>query len=1085
MIISSEEVSSQFYNGHQMNFGKNRLQFDNDSWSYRRYKQFDCYYYRGGYEQSIVVAELAEKLIPELESFFGYGLKKRLIILNYNSLSDFRQSNIGYDSQNSNSNVGGNTKIIKNKLFIYSDGKYNNIKKQVVAGVSEIIIDNLLYGGTYRQKVANSTLINLPEWYLKGLISYLTEEWNLELENRIKDGFESGVYRKINHLTGDDARIAGHSFWYFIGETFGKNLIPNIIYLTRLNKNSDSGFKHVLGNGVKELSILWKEFYKEKFNLSKQSAVNPDKKHLIIKGKKKRTLQHVRISPDGNKIAYVSNHQGRYRIWVYDKKSKKRKLIRKKGHRLQQITDYSYPIIAWHPSGKSISYIEEIGGQTILFTYYFDDKITKKRNISSFEKVLSFCYSPDGFKLAFSAVRENKSDIYIFDNLSGSATNITNDLADDLYPEFIEGSEKIIFSSNRKVDTTKTSKENIGNNYDLFSYKLESESNKLQRVTNTPYENEIKAQGLQKNQYICLTDKNGIFNREIIKYDSTISYVDTTIHYRFFSTNYRITNYNRNIESFYIDKNDKTVNDIIFYKNRYNIYETELNTKKNSFKGKNFVTEFKRKKNAKIISEKRRLERYNIKQQKYKQLIDSLKKNPPKNLLHPDSQLIDIDNYTFEKSKQKSRYYEINPLPDSLIGESKKDTAVFMQTFNYFTNFYTNHITQQVDFGFLNNSYQAYTGGAFYFNPGLNIFTNIGVFDLFENYRLSGGFRLGANLDSYEYLVTVEDIRNQLDKEYVYHRQTFTKYYSDTSGYYGFYGKIYTNELMYILKYPFNQVAAVKGTMSLRYDKGEILSTDFATLDYPTEHQFFGGIKLEYIFDNTLKLGLNSYEGTRFKLFTEFYQEVDQGYTNLFVAGLDFRFYQKIHRSLIFASRFAASSSFGKSKLIYYLGGVDNWYTFGTDEEMFDYSVKINQKENYVYQAVATNMRGFIQNARNGTNFFVMNNEIRFPVVRYFANRPLNSEFWNNLSVVGFADIGSAWSGLTPNSEENAYKTETIENGPITIIIDKNRWPVIFGYGFGLRTKLFGYFLRFDWAWGVDADIILPRTFYFSLNLDF
>jgi len=91
----------------------------------------------------------------------------------------------------------------------------------------------------------------------------------------------------------------------------------------------------------------------------------------------------------------------------------------------------------------------------------------------------------------------------------------------------------------------------------------------------------------------------------------------------------------------------------------------------------------------------------------------------------------------------------------------------------------------------------------------------------------------------------------------------------------------------------------------------------------------------------------------------------------------------------------------------------------------------------------------------------------------------------NSFQIVGFADAGSAWSGLTPYDESNAYNTETVQNGPITVIIDKNRWPVVFGYGLGVRSRLFGYFFRLDWAWGVDSDVVLPRVFYFSLNLDF
>ena len=130
-------------------------------------------------------------------------------------------------------------------------------------------------------------------------------------------------------------------------------------------------------------------------------------------------------------------------------------------------------------------------------------------------------------------------------------------------------------------------------------------------------------------------------------------------------------------------------------------------------------------------------------------------------------------------------------------------------------------------------------------------------------------------------------------------------------------------------------------------------------------------------------------------------------------------------------------------------------------------------------------VRNIVQNARNGTNFFVINNEIRFPVIRYLANRPLNSAVLNNFQIVGFVDIGSAWSGLTPNDDSNAYNTETVKTGPVTVIIDKNRWPVVLGYGAGIRSKLFGYFFRLDWSWGIDNNVILPRLFYFSLNLDF
>jgi hypothetical protein len=196
-------------------------------------------------------------------------------------------------------------------------------------------------------------------------------------EDRIKDGFNSGQYKKINHLTGNDAKFAGHSFWYFIGETYGKDVIPNILYMTRINKNSDVGFRYVLGLSVKELTPIWKDFYVQKFSEIEGKFKMPDEQYLIVKGKKDALLNQLKISPDNKKIAYVSNQMGRYKIKIYDKEDEKEKVIRKKGHKLDQITDYSYPVLAWHPTSNILTFFTEELGRLKMYTYNIREKELK------------------------------------------------------------------------------------------------------------------------------------------------------------------------------------------------------------------------------------------------------------------------------------------------------------------------------------------------------------------------------------------------------------------------------------------------------------------------------------------------------------------------------------------------------------------------------------------------------------------------------------------------------------------------------------------------------------------------------------
>ena len=106
------------------------------------------------------------------------------------------------------------------------------------------------------------------------------------------------------------------------------------------------------------------------------------------------------------------------------------------------------------------------------------------------------------------------------------------------------------------------------------------------------------------------------------------------------------------------------------------------------------------------------------------------------------------------------------------------------------------------------------------------------------------------------------------------------------------------------------------------------------------------------------------------------------------------------------------------------------------------------------------------------------------PLVRMLVDRPVRSDFFNNLQLAVFGDVGSAWTGSGPYADDNDFNTETISRNPLTIEIKSQREPIVAGYGFGVRTRLLGYFMRADWAWGIDDGVQLPSVFYFSLSLD-
>jgi len=110
---------------------------------------------------------------------------------------------------------------------------------------------------------------------------------------------------------------------------------------------------------------------------------------------------------------------------------------------------------------------------------------------------------------------------------------------------------------------------------------------------------------------------------------------------------------------------------------------------------------------------------------------------------------------------------------------------------------------------------------------------------------------------------------------------------------------------------------------------------------------------------------------------------------------------------------------------------------------------------------------------------------LRLPVFEFFSKKPLNSEFAKTFQFTLFSDVGSAWTGANPYSDENAFNEISEEANPVAVFIKNNREPIIWGYGFGARAKILGYFVRADYGWGVDDGEIQDGVLHLTLNLDF
>ncbi|MFO7868824.1 MAG: hypothetical protein R6U95_05945 [Bacteroidales bacterium] len=1053
LLVLSFCVNAQFYNGSQMTFGKNRVQYKDFFWRYFRYEDFDVYYDQEGRELAEYVAQKVPVIMQEVSQTYQMNYSKRIIFIVCNSLQDFKQTNIGLGSSITENNIGGVTQIVDNKVVVYFNGNHHNLFQQLKKGIAELYINNFLFGvDNYREIISNSTISEFPHWFVSGFIQFMAEEWTPEIESHIRNGVFSGTYNNMYKLQDRDAAYAGLALWNYISEVYGTEQVGNIVYLTGVIKDVNQSFELLLGKNVSQLVEEMNEYYIMQFSKNKQdSNLLPGETIQLPFRLRNHSISSISISPYGEYISYVTEKEGRVDLWVYTVANQKHSHIKRFSHKLGQITDKSYPSIGWHPSGKSLAYTYQDEGDVFFRMHVLETDELIERKFVLFDKVLHFSFSADGSKIVFTGVSRGQSDIYTYSIPAYKTTRITNIPADDLYPSFIQDDSRIMFTSNRCENNSVNSF--MYDDFDMYTISVNGDN--ITRITNNDSYTELQPQEFKSGTYMYISNKTGIQSLYLTIRDSVIQSIDTAIHYTQVTTNKQVScSNNEHVLQYDLCEAEEIVAVLQTYKGNktiqivpYDSLQSECETQKTT---------------------------YAPRIQKYGERIDSTMLYA---YSHDSLERIDYTDYNFDYEKFPYSLFVDSVLRVDSI-QKKYET-----THTYKTNFYVNQVVNQVDFGFMNASYQKFTGYEFQYVPRLNIALKFGVVDLFEDYRLTGGARFYGDLNSSELLFSLENLKERIDKQYVYHRQSLLSYNDNFS-----YIKTFDNHLKVVFSYPFDEVQSIRITPGIRYVKDvELSAGNLSSLRAEPVHEVWSEIKCEYVFDNTLFKGINLYNGTRVKVFAELFEQIDTQPDYLFVFGVDGRHYQKIHRNILFASRFAYSFSFGTSPLLYYLGGVDNWINISTEQTKFNNTIEYDRNVDWAYQAVGVNMRGFRQNIRNGPSFALSNNELRVPIVSYLFNRPISSSFFENLQIIGFFDLGAAWYGVYPGATENAYNYSvfgSLEEGPVEVEVEEMRSPFVFGYGYGIRSRLYGYFLRLDWAYGKDYGET-QKMIYLSLSLDF
>jgi len=1053
-------VMGQFHNGLDMGFGQQRVQYRTFDWQYLSGDPFELHFYQGGRDLAEFGMNALAMDLPEVESTFQRRISGPVEVLVFNKHADFRQSNIGIDGSSAG-NIGGSTLIYGKKLFAWYDGDHQSFRLQLRRGLHRILLRQYIFGDDWKDVVKNSQLFQLPAWMEEGMVAALSGPINGADRARLKDLTSRGLIPQLQVLDGEERRIASEAVWRFVLETFGRQSALDVLSGFKAGRTLDAGFRRI-GMDLEGLLSAAQAHYAVGqaigLNSSLEHGVQVDittnqlrSAHmgaLPHRGRRKYTHRNFSTSAEGRWTAWVTDERGQVRVWWSD--GQRKRCIAKVDHKLTRITDDTYPVLAWHPSLPVLAHIHEDKGRVFLTISDAASGESNKQELFRIEKVIDLDWSPDGRRIAFSGVRAGKTDLYIYNTLAGSQVPLWEDGWDDLNPDWTPDGRGLLFSSNRPgegdVDTSPAVP--VNRPRDLWLYDLDSQV--MERITATPEDDEVRPLALDgaTMAYQLAEEPSTI---HMAKRDSAILRVDTAIHYRYFT---------RTAPWFHVGGP---------------------------------VAELK------LLETRDGWEAVTIEQGRPRWNTGDLPAAPIKAAMGevgatvvpsdqkpwdylPEDKLnllpgqVDYRNYTFETERAlRSPDEDRNVTPGE--GQSSGPVANLPPVptpLPYRRNFALDQLLSQVDNSFATSFYQPFTGAAGSF-PGLSGLLKIGISDLFEDIKWVGGMRLAGSLQNSTFVVSHKNLERKVDREWIIERQGNEGVNSEL----GALTRTHTHAVHYRRTIPFSETMSVRAQLTYRLDRVSLLATD--PFNASRDDQYVQGIggTVSWVFDDSRELSLNIRNGTRAKAWVEMLAPPDGEGGMLMVAGFDARRYIPLFRRITLCMRAAGNTSFGERGLLHYLGGVHESLLTAVDGAM------PIPDGNFAYQTAATPMRGFVRNVRNGTSFAVANAEVRIPVFATLSPRKSLTPFMEHFQAVGFFDIGSAWTGQDPYGDENSFNSTTVDLYPVSVNVANNREPIIWDFGFGLRSQLLGYFVRADWGWGVDDGILLDRVFQLSLTTDF
>ncbi|AMR28657.1 hypothetical protein A0257_17160 [Hymenobacter psoromatis] len=1075
-------------------FGRVRIQYKKLNWEEFTTQNFNVFFYQGGEASARRTAEYAEQELQRITALVGYFPYSKTTLMVYNSVGDLRQSNIGLPVANAVN--GGEAQLTRQtKVEVAFTGRQTDFKRELSYQITQVLLNDMMYGGSLREVLQSNYLLQLPDWFISGASSYAAEGWSVDMDAYMRDMVRQ--YPTGNRTAPffvRNQRLAGHSIWNYIAERYGYGTVQNVLNLTRITRDVEVGISSSLNVPYKVFLRNWIGYYRDINRGETMSALVVPTEANRLSTRNKRGLdvfsQPV-FSPDGQHLAYAANEQGRYHVVVTDRNGGHRRTILSGGYRTpDQQVETRLPVLAWRGNsqlavaemkhGRMALHVHNATGLAVLDRLRGAIQLRQPTTIfAPYDQVLDMNYSIDGKALVFTAVKNGQNDIYLLRAGSRQPEKLTDDLFDDQQAVFMPSGQEIVFSSNRYLDSTGRARPatfpNVVNNYDLFICHLDGRAIPIEPLVST-ISNETRPRPISDDEILYLGEENGI--RGLYRFS------------RKTGQHQPVSSFAINIQDFDYSLPQGTLafvaqvqaRDLLYL---YPHFELPASLKLGKTARQQILESRSRPAPAPVRPAA----------PAPTPLTPAIAATTPESApagtapatttpatttpataagapKRSSTAPLNPNNYQFEEDEDITPVRPRRNAKPTVANAPRIVTPTIMGPYRYDTRFMADNLI---------------TGIAIDPLLGFGVSLQANLSDAFENHRFQAGIFGKLDLRTSNINMSYTNVTHRVDWTIAYQKQA---YFFDPNGT-GQLLRYGRHSIAPTLSYPLTHSLSLRG--GPRYDNISRSLTGTASTEYD-ETRNYGGYNAELVFDNSRVTGVNMLVGTRLKAGVLQMNDVSSKANSFGKFYIDLRHYQKVHRQIIWANRASYGQFFGNAQSganpqVFRLGGMDNWINqnYADQQLLTPAGQSVPDPTTMFYQQFVTNLRGFDLSKRTGSRYVLFNSELRVPIVQYFANRPIYSGFLRNLQVIGFFDAGTAYNGTNPFGEDNSNNTIKFGgNGNIfsgTVTNFNN--PFLMGYGVGIRSTVLGFYTKFDLAWARENYITSSPKPYFTLGHDF